>query len=85
MSSLGLFPFMDRGSISITDDTSLNDITLSGLYTIMPAQGAWGSLVVFKAFDGAGGTTQVLYNLSGASYRIRSSNTENLWTDWKTF
>lgn len=86
--SLKLFPFMFRGDVNVTsyDETGALDTVIEmGIYKVKPKQGVWGTLVVFNAFDGAGGVIQKLYNATGAKYRVKNSNTDNLWTDWKSF
>lgn len=86
--SLKLFPFMFRGDVNVTsyDETGALDTVIEmGIYKVKPKQGVWGTLVVFNAFDGAGGVVQKLYNATGAKYRVKNSNTDNLWTDWKSF
>lgn len=86
--SLKLFPFMSRGDVNVTsyDETGVLDTVIEmGIYKVKPKQGVWGTLVVFKAFDGTGGVVQKLYNVTGAKYRVKNSNTDNLWTDWKSF
>ena len=86
--SLKLFPFMFRGDVNVTsyDETGALDTVIEmGIYKVKPKQGVWGILVVFNAFDGAGGVVQKLYNATGAKYRVKNSNTDNLWTDWKSF
>lgn len=86
--SLKLFPFMFRGDVDVTsyDETGALDTVIEmGIYKVKPKQGVWGTLVVFNAFDGAGGVVQRLYNATGAKYRVKNSNTDNLWTDWKSF
>ena len=86
--SLKLFPFMFRGDVNVTsyDETGALDTVIEmGIYKVKPKQGVWGTLVVFNAFDGAGGVVQKLYNTTGAKYRVKNSNTDNLWTDWKSF
>lgn len=86
--SLKLFPFMFRGDVNVTsyDETGALDTVIEmGVYKVKPKQGVWGTLVVFNAFDGAGGVVQKLYNATGAKYRVKNSNTGNLWTDWKSF
>jgi hypothetical protein len=88
MNSLKLFPFMFRGDVNVTsyDETgALETVIEMGIYKVKPKQGVWGTLVVFNAFDGAGGVVQKLYNATGAKYRVKNSNTDNLWTDWKSF
>ena len=86
--SLKLFPFLFRGDVNVTsyDETGALDTVIEmGIYKVKPKQGVWGTLVVFNAFDGAGGVVQKLYNATGAKYRVKNSNTDNLWTDWKSF
>ena len=86
--SLKLFPFMFRGDVNVTsyDETGALDTVIEmGIYKVKPKQGVWGTLVVFNAFDGTGGVVQKLYNATGAKYRVKNSNTDNLWTDWKSF
>lgn len=86
--SLKLFPFMFRGDVNVTsyDETGALDTVIEmGIYKVKPKQGVWGTLVVFNTFDGAGGVVQKLYNATGAKYRVKNSNTDNLWTDWKPF
>lgn len=86
--SLKLFPFMFRGDVNVTsyDETGALDTVIEmGIYKVKPKQGVWGTLVVFNVFDGAGGVVQKLYNATGAKYRVKNSNTDNLWTDWKSF
>ena len=86
--SLKLFPFMFRGDVNVTsyDEAGVLDTVIEmGIYKVKPKQGVWGTLVVFNAFDGAGGVVQKLYNATGAKYRVKNSNTDNLWTDWKSF
>lgn len=86
--SLKLFPFMFRGDVNVTsyDETGALDTVIEmGIYKVKPKQGVWGILVVFNAFDGAGGVVQKLYNATGAKYRVKNSNTDNSWTDWKSF
>ena len=86
--SLKLFPFMFRGDVNVTsyDETGALDTVIEmGIYKVKPKQGVWGTLVVFNAFDGAGGVVQKLYNATGAKYRVKNSNTDNSWTDWKSF
>lgn len=86
--SLELFPFMFRGDVNVTsyDEAGVLDTVIEmGIYKVKPKQGVWGTLVVFNAFDGAGGVVQKLYNATGAKYRVKNSNTDNLWTDWKSF
>ena len=45
-----------------------------------------GTLVVFihLRWCPGGGRTKT-YNATGAKYRVKNSNTDNLWTDWKSF
>lgn len=86
--SLKLFPFMFRGDVNVTsynETGALDTVIEMGIYKVKPKQGAWGTLVVFNTFDGAGGVVQKIYNATGAKYRVKSSNTDNLWTDWKSF
>lgn len=86
--SLKLFPFMFRGDVNVTsfDETGALDTVIEmGIYKVKPKQGVWGTLVVFNAFYGTGGVVQKLYNATGAKYRVKNSNTDNLWTDWKSF
>lgn len=86
--SLKLFPFMFRGDINVTsydEMGALDTVIEMGIYKVKPNQGSWGALVVFNAFDGAGGIVQKLYNATGAKYRVKNSNTDNSWTDWKSF
>lgn len=88
MNSLKLFPFMERGDINVTsydEMGALDTVMEMGIYKVKPNQGSWGTLVVFNAFDGAGGVVQKLYNATGAKYRVKISNTDNSWTDWKSF
>lgn len=86
--NLKLFPFMGRGDINVTsydEMGALDTVIEMGIYKVKPNQGSWGALVVFNAFDGAGGIVQKLYNTTGAKYRVKKSNTDNSWTDWKSF
>lgn len=86
--SLKLFPFMFRGDVNVTsyDETGALDTVIEmGIYKVKPKQGVWGTLVVFNAFDGAGGVVQKLYNATEAKYRVKNYNTDNLWTNWKSF
>ena len=86
--NLKLFPFMGRGDINVTsydEMGALDTVIEMGIYKVKPNQGSWGALVVFNAFDGAGGIVQKLYNATGAKYRVKNSNTDNSWTDWKSF
>ena len=86
--SLKLFPFMFRGDVNVTsydEKGGLDTVKETGIYKVKPKQGVWGYLVVFNSFDGAGGVVQKLYNATGAKYRVKNSNTDNLWTDWKSF
>lgn len=79
---------MFRGDVDVTsyDKTGTLDTVIEmGVYKVKPKQGVWGTLVVFNTFDGAGGVVQKLYNATGAKYRVKNSNTDNLWTDWKSF
>ncbi len=85
--SLKLFPFMFRGDVNVTsyDETGALDTVIEmGIYKLSRNK-VYGELVVFNAFDGAGGVVQKLYNATGAKYRVKNSNTDNLWTDWKSF
>lgn len=86
--NLKLFPFMYRGDINVTsydEMGALDTVIEMGIYKVKPNQGSWGALVVFNAFDDAGGIVQKLYNATGAKYRVKKSNTDNSWTDWKSF
>ena len=86
--SLKLFPFMFRGDINVTsydEMGALDTVIEMGIYKVKPNEGSWGALVVFNTFYGAGGIVQKLYNVTGAKYRVKNSNTDNSWTDWKSF
>lgn len=86
--NLGLFPFMYRGKVEVpsNDETEAFDsIDKTGIYTVSPTSGSWGTLVIFTAFIGAGGIVQLHYHVAGARYRVKKSNTDNIWTEWKAF
>ena len=66
---------MFRGDVNVTsyDETGALDTVIEmGIYKVKPKQGVCGTLVVFNAFDGAGGVVQKLYNATGAKYRVKT-------------
>lgn len=86
--NLKLVPFMGSGDIDVTsydEMGALDTVIEMGIYKVKPNHASWGTLVVFNAFDGAGGVVQKLYNATEAKYRVKNSNAGNSWTDWKSF
>lgn len=84
MNSLKLFPFMNKGRLTGTDD--LNNVLTSGIYEISaPTTGAlngkdiqYGILIVFSA----GQRIQLLGNgLYGNAY-FRTGRDNGKWYDW---
>lgn len=83
MKSLKLFPFMNKGRLTETDD--LNNVLTSGLYEISAPTGAlngkgiqYGILIVFSA----GQRIQLLGNgLYGNAY-FRTGRDNGKWYDW---
>ena len=66
---------MFRGDVNVTsyDETGALDTVIEmGIYKVKPKQGVWGTLVVFNAFDGAGGVVQKLYNATGAKIELKT-------------
>lgn len=79
---------MYRGHIdtSSNEETeAFDNINNSGIYSVVPPTGTWSTLIVFTAFTGASGIVQLHFYIGKARYRIRNSNTNNTWTEWKTF
>lgn len=84
MSSKGLFPFMARGSIEISNRNNideLNDVLESGIYVIVPSSDTYGTLIVFGGSSAAGATIQCYFHPAGINVtRIKNSNYLNTWT-----
>lgn len=79
---------MNRGSIEISSNEeteAFDNINDSGIYITIPHTGTWGTLIVFTAFTGSSGVVQLHFYIGKARHRIRNSNTDNTWTEWKTF
>ena len=80
-----------KGGINIPSRDStdpMNEITENGIYTIIPANDTYGTLIVFKAFGGAGGIVQFYAHPFGNGiyrFRIKTSNNKNEWSEWKNF
>ena len=80
-----LHTFNHKGEVNITYVGSiqeLDDVTESGIYTVVPTSGAYGTLVVYNSFGGSGGVVQRYYHVTGINItRIKTSNSENTWTE----
>ena len=66
----------------------MNEITENGIYTIIPANDTYGTLIVFQSFGGAGGIVQFYAHPFGNGiyrFRIKTSNNKNEWSEWKNF
>ena len=80
-----------KGGINIPSRDStdpMNEITENGIYTIIPANDTYGTLIVFQSFGGAGGIVQFYAHPFGNGiyrFRIKTSNKENEWSEWKNF
>jgi hypothetical protein len=80
-----------KGGINIPSRDStdpMNEITENGIYTIIPANDAYGTLIVFQSFGGAGGIVQFYAHPFGNGiyrFRIKTSNNKNEWSEWKNF
>ena len=80
-----------KGGINIPSRDStdpMNEITENGIYTIIPANDTYGTLIVFQSFGGAGGIVQFYAHPFGNGiYRfgIKTSNNKNEWSEWKNF
>ena len=64
------------------------EITENGIYTIIPANDTYGTLIVFQSFGGAGGIVQFYAHPFGNGiyrFRIKTSNNKNEWSEWKNF
>ena len=87
---LGL-EFVKREDINIPSRDStdpMNEITENGIYTIIPANDTYGTLIVFQSFGGAGGIVQFYAHPFGNGiyrFRIKTSNNKNEWSEWKNF
>jgi hypothetical protein len=68
------------------DETGALDTVIEmGIYKVKPKQGVWESWSYLMPSMVRVGGVQKLYNATGAKYRAKNSNTDNLWTDWKSF
>ena len=80
-----------KGGINIPSRDStdpMNEITENGIYTIIPANDTYGTLIVFQSFGGAGGIVQFYAHPFGNGiyrFRIKISNNKNEWSEWKNF
>ena len=80
-----------KGGINIPSRDStdpMNEITENGIYTIIPANDSYGTLIVFQSFGGAGGIVQFYAHPFGNGiyrFRIKTSNNKNEWSEWKKF
>ena len=80
-----------KGGINIPSRDStdpMNEITENGIYTIIPANDTYGTLIVFQSFGGAGGIVQFYAHPFGNGiyrFRIKTSNDKNEWSEWKNF
>ena len=80
-----------KGRINIPSRDStdpMNEITENGIYTIIPANDTYGTLIVFQSFGGAGGIVQFYAHPFGNGiyrFRIKTSNNKNEWSEWKNF
>ena len=80
-----------KGVINIPSRDStdpMNEITENGIYTIIPANDTYGTLIVFQSFGGAGGVVQFYAHPFGNGiyrFRIKTSNNKNEWSEWKNF
>lgn len=80
-----------KGGINIPSRDStdpMNEITENGIYTIIPANDTYGTLIVFQSFGGAGGIVQFYAHPFGKGiyrFRIKTSNNKNEWSEWKNF
>ena len=80
-----------KGGINIPSRDStdpMNEITENGIYTIIPANDTYGTLIVFQSFGGAGGVVQFYAHPFGNGiyrFRIKTSNNKNEWSEWKNF
>jgi hypothetical protein len=80
-----------KGGINIPSRDStdpMNEITENGIYTIIPANDTYGTLIVFRSFGGAGGIVQFYAHPFGNGiyrFRIKTSNNKNEWSEWKNF
>lgn len=80
-----------KGGINIPSRDStdpMNEITENGIYTIIPANDTYGTLIVFQSFGGAGGIVQFYAHPFGNGvyrFRIKTSNNKNEWSEWKNF
>ena len=73
---------------SIDSTDPMNEITENGIYTIIPANDTYGTLIVFQSFGGAGGIVQFYAHPFGNGiyrFRIKTSNNKNEWSEWKNF
>ena len=77
-----------KGGINIPSRDStdpMNEITENGIYTIIPANDTYGTLIVFQSFGGAGGIVQFYAHPFGNGiyrFRIKTSNNKNEWSEW---
>lgn len=85
MSSLGLFPFMDRGIIP--NDADVNDLKagyyVTGDFTGLvnsPFSTGWGGIV---SLSSGFYTLQFASDMSSKAYKVRQ-RWNVTWTDWKT-
>ena len=80
-----------KGGINIPSRDStdpMNEITENGIYTIIPANDTYGTLIVFNSFGGTGGIVQFYAHPFGNGiyrFRIKTSNNKNEWSEWKNF
>lgn len=80
-----------KGGINIPSRDStgpMDEITENGIYTIIPANDTYGTLIVFQSFGGAGGIVQFYAHPFGNGiyrFRIKTSNNKNEWSEWKNF
>lgn len=80
-----------KGGINIPSRDStdpMNEITENGIYTIIPANDTYGTLIVFQSFGGSGGIVQFYAHPFGNGiyrFRIKTSNNKNEWSEWKNF
>ena len=80
-----------KGGINIPSRDStdpMNEITENGIYTIIPANDTYGTLIVFQSFGGAGGIVQFYAHPFGNGiyrFRIKTSNNKDEWSEWKNF
>ena len=78
-----------KGGINIPSRDStdpMNEITENGIYTIIPANDTYGTLIVFQSFGGSGGIVQFYAHPFGNGiyrFRIKTSNNKNEWSEWK--